>query len=69
MEIKPELSLQETILFYTQTKIDMANKFRKGISQRDFAEFDKKLRDIDSILNNCANEISSNIATKLSNNS
>lgn len=50
MDQKDELSLREALLVYTQTKLNIVNKFRKGISRDDFADFEKKLTKIDKIL-------------------
>ena len=50
MKDKTEISVREALLYYTQLKIEMAEKFRKGIRRDDLADFDRKLGMIDRIL-------------------
>jgi hypothetical protein len=50
MSDTPELSYEEAVLLYTQTKIEMAKCFREGINIHDFFEFEKRLDMIDAML-------------------
>ncbi len=45
-----ELTLNEALLMYTEAKLEIAAKFREGISCNDFSEFEKKIDMIDKVL-------------------
>ncbi|MBN1500824.1 MAG: hypothetical protein JW982_11740 [Spirochaetes bacterium] len=45
-----EITLNEALLMYTEAKLEIAAKFREGISYNDFSEFEKRIDFIDGIL-------------------
>lgn len=58
MSEEDDLSLNEALLIYAEIKVEMAKKFREGISYEDFYNFEKKLDIIDGILKKEAVRIS-----------
>ncbi len=58
---KDSVSTYDALLLYTQTKIDMANKFREGITIRDFVEFEKRLTMVDEVLSDAAFSLKQNL--------
>lgn len=58
---KDVLSAKEAMLLFTEIKMEMAGKFRQGISYEDFVEFEKRLELIDRALLSESNKIKENL--------
>ena len=59
-----KLSMEEAVFLYTQCKIDIAKKFRSGLSQKDLDIFDKTLGWVDQSLEKEAERIQKELVTK-----
>lgn len=50
MSEEDNYTLNEALLKYTEIKVEMAKKFRDGITYEDFYKFERQLDEIDKIL-------------------
>jgi hypothetical protein len=55
------VSMEEAVFLYTKCKMDMAKKFRDGMTRQDFEKFEKTLDFIDKSLEAEAERVSGKI--------